>query len=112
MTSGGLASIHHQHVAVNVGGGVGSQKDRCAFQVIVGAKTARRNVAEQIVFLVFDHFARHMRGKPSRCDGVDLNVMPRPLYRQIVRKGNDSAFAGVICNGLHCLRRCAPDPGD
>ena len=36
-----LASIHHQYVAVDVGGCVRCQKDRRAFQIMIGAKAAR-----------------------------------------------------------------------
>src|SRR5579864_5228239 len=110
MTSGGLASIHHQHVAVNVSRGIRCKEDRRAFQVMVGTKTTRGNVTKQVISLVFDDFVRHVRGKPSRRNGIDLDIMPRPLDRKIVSKGNYSALAGVVCNCLHRLRRRASDP--
>src|SRR6478736_5526573 len=112
MISGGLASIHHQYVAVDVGGGVRCEKDRRAFQVIVGTEAARWNVAEQVISLVFNHFVRHVRGEPSWRNGVDLDIMARPLYRQIMRKRNYSAFAGMISDCLHRLWRRASDARD
>ena len=112
MTSGGLASIHHQHVAVDIGGSVRCKEDRRAFQVMVGTETTCRNVAEQVISLVFNDFVRHVRGKPSWRNSVDLDIMPSPLDRKIVGEGDYSTLAGVIRNCLNCFRRRAPDPRD
>jgi hypothetical protein len=112
MTSGGLASIHYKNVAIDVSGGVGSKKNSRAFQVMVGAETTGWNVAEQVIPLVLDNFVRHVRGKPSWCNRIDLDIMPRPLHRKIVRKRNYSAFAGMVSNCLHRLRRRASDARD
>ena len=50
MTSGGLASIHHQHVAVDIGRGVRSQKNRRAFQIVVIAESSERNLFQELLF--------------------------------------------------------------
>ena len=84
--SSALASIHYQYVTVDVSGCVRSQKDRGAFKIFFGTEAARRNVAEQMVSLVLNDFARHVRGKPSRSNGIDLDIMPRPFHRKIARE--------------------------
>ena len=109
MTLGGLASIHYQNVAIDVSGGVRSKKNRRAFQVMVGAETTGWNVAEEVISLVLDNFVRHVCGKPSRGNRIDLDIMPRPLHCQIVRERNHSALAGMIRDCLHRLRRRTPN---
>ena len=112
MTSGGLASIHYQNMAIDVSGGVRSKKNRRAFQVMVGAETTGWNVAEEVISLVLNNFVRHVCGKPSRGNRIDLDIMPSPLHRKIVGERDHSTFAGVIRNCLNRLRRRTPDSGD
>src|ERR1041385_6055191 len=79
---------------------------------MVSAKTACRDMAEEVVPFVLNHPVRHMRGKPSRSNGVDLDIMPRPLDGEVARKGDHATFAGMVGNGLHRLRRRAAETGD
>src|SRR5882672_93558 len=96
-----LASVYNQHMATDISGSIGSQEDRGAFEIVICAKAARWDMTQQIVFLVLDDPVRHMRGKPSRRDRIDLNIMTRPLARQVFGKRNYPTLACMVSNGLH-----------
>ena len=49
---------------------------------------------------MFDDPFGHMGWKPSRGDGVDLDIVRRPLAGEIFSEGDDATFAGVIADGL------------
>src|SRR5580700_831522 len=51
-----------------------------------------------------------MRGKPTRCNGVDLDVVHTPFAGQVFGEGNDPTFTRVIPNGLK-LRGSASQSG-
>src|SRR5262252_3664762 len=108
---GGLTAIHDEYVPGDVVRSVGSEKDRRAFQVMFVAKTPRRNMREKQFLVTLDYTIGHVRGKPARRDGVDLNVVQRPLAGQIFGEADDSTFAGVIANRGE-LGRSAPQPGN
>src|SRR5215472_416556 len=109
--SRGLASIDYQNVTAYISRRVRSQEYGGAFQVVIRAKTARRNVAEQVIPLMFDDPVRHVGGKPSGSNRIHLDIMPRPFDREIMREGNHATLAGMITNGLHGLRRSPANAG-
>src|SRR5262245_26227112 len=109
---GGLASIHHQHMAGDVIRSVGCKEDGRAFKIVIAAKAAQWDVLQQIVSFVLNHPSRHVRGKPAGGYGVHLNVVTRPLASQILSEGDDAALAGMVSAGLHCLRRRTAKAGN
>src|SRR5438445_13317969 len=86
-------------------GSIRGKKNGVVLQVMVAAKAAKRNFLQKGVPIPFDHHLGHTRGKPPRGDGVHLDVVNAPLTGQILGKGDDTAFAGVIPNGLKLRRR-------
>src|SRR5713226_8574045 len=108
--SRGLPAIHYQDVAGDKIRSIGSQKDRCALQVVLVAEALQRNLAQERLFVSLDHHLRHVRREPARRDGVHLNIMHAPFARQVLGENDDAAFAGVISDSLK-LRRRAAEPG-
>src|SRR5208283_1371135 len=104
---GRLASIDNQHVSRHVRRSVRCQKHGCPFQIVIAAKAAQRDLRQQGIFTVLDDPARHMRRKPSRGDGIHLDVVRRPLARQIPGERNHSALARVVADCLQFRRRSA-----
>src|SRR5580704_10517415 len=88
-------------MACYIGRGIRSQKNGGAFQVIVAAETVKRNLFQQGLLTVLENPVRHVRGKPARSDGVDLNIVLRPFARQIFGEGDDPAFTGVVADRLY-----------
>src|ERR1700728_5157744 len=87
-------------MAGNVGRGVRSQKNCRAFQVMVATKTVKRNLGQEGLGVVLKNPTGHVRGKPARRDGVDLDIVWRPFARQIFGEGDDPTFTGVVADGL------------
>src|SRR5713101_735219 len=105
--SGRLPAIHHEDMAGDEIRSIGSQKDRCAFQVVLVAEALQRNLAQERLFVSLDHHLRHVRRKPARRDGVHLNIMHAPFARQVLGENDYAALAGVIPDGLKFRRRAA-----
>src|SRR3984893_13309629 len=95
-------------------GGVGTQKNGSAFQVVVIAETTKRDLFQELFLVPLNHNLRHVSRKPARSDRVYLNIVDAPFARQVFRKGNDAAFAGVVTDRLKFRRRAANarDGGD
>src|ERR1700756_1150608 len=101
---GGLTSVHHQNVAGDEVGSVGSEKDGGSFQIMFTAETALRNLGQEEFAVVFQHPARHVSRKPAGSNRIHLDVVRCPFARKILGETDHSALARVIPNGWECGR--------
>src|SRR5580692_11590070 len=85
-------------------GGVRSEKNGSAFEIVVIAESPQRDFLQTFFLVSFYHDLAHVRGNPARSDPVYLNVVDSPFAGQILREGNDAAFTRVIANGLKLWR--------
>src|SRR5580692_4596034 len=92
-------------------GGVRSEKNGSAFEIVVIAESPQRDFLQEIFLVSFYHDLGHVRGKPARSNRVYLNIMDAPFAGQVFGESNHAAFAGVVADSLK-FGRSSMDAGD
>src|SRR6516164_1589923 len=88
-------------------GSVRGKKDGSPFQIVLVAEAAERNLLQKGLPVSIDRDFRHVRGKPSRSNGVHLDIVNAPFASQIPGEGDHASLASMIADGLKLRRRAS-----